>query len=77
MAFRYRNSYGFQFEPQLTLDEFLVWNEVFYGDYALMGDRFDPGEEAARNEREFTKFAQAHEAQMGELLAAFLENAGL
>ncbi len=77
MAFRYRNSYGFQFEPQLTLDEFLVWNEVFYGDYALMGDRFDPREEAARNEREFTKFARAHEAQMGELLAAFLENAGL
>ena len=42
MAFRYGNSYGFQFEPQLTPDELCVWNREMPGDYKLMGSRFDP-----------------------------------
>ncbi len=77
MAFRYGLSYGFQFEPQLTLDEFRVWNRELAGDYELMGDRFDPEEEAARNLREFTAFARFHEAQMGRMLRALLVQAGL
>ena len=77
MAFRYRNSYGFQFEPQLTLEELEVWNREMAGDYELMGENFDPVEEAARNLREFRAFAPYHEAQMGEMLTAFLENAEL
>ena len=76
MAFRYGNSYAFQFEPQLTMNEWKVWNEEFAGDYHLMGGHFDPEEESRRNLREFAKFAPVHEAQMGELLAAFLVNAG-
>ena len=77
MAFRYRNSYGFQFEPQLTPEELQVWNREMASDYGLMGQDFNPAEEAARNLREFTVFAPYHEAQMRELLMAFLENAGL
>lgn len=77
MAFRQGSSYGFQFEPQLTFDELKVWNSELAGDYLLMGDRFDPQEEAARNVREFAKFAPTHEAQMRNLLLAFLANAGL
>ena len=77
MAFRYGLSYGFQFEPQLTLDELQVWNRELAGDYELMGDRFDPEEEAARNLREFTAFARFHEAQMGRMLRALLVQAGL
>ena len=77
MAFRYGLSYGFQFEPQLTLDELRVWNRELAGDYALMGDRFDPAEEAARNLREFESFAPHHEAQMAKLLTALLSQAGL
>ncbi len=77
MAFRFGKSYALQFEPQLTLEEFLVWNQVFAGDYELMGNRFNPKEEAARNLEEFTKFAPHHEKQMAELLVAFLENGGL
>jgi GMP synthase (glutamine-hydrolysing) len=77
MAFRYGPSYGFQFEPQLTLDELRVWNRELAGDYELMGDRFDPREEAARNLREFTAFASHHEAQMGRMLIALLVQAGL
>ena len=77
MAFRYGVSYGFQFEPQLTLDELQVWNRELAGDYALMGDRFDPSEEAARNWREFARFAPHHEAQMANLLRAMLAQAGL
>ncbi len=77
MAFRHGKSYGFQFEPQLTLDEFKVWNRELRGDYKLMGVNFDPEEEAERNEREFVKFAPQHEAQMRELFIAFLKNAGL
>ena len=77
MAFRYGVSYGFQFEPQLTLDELRVWNRELAGDYQLMGERFDPKEEAARNLREFTAFAPHHEAQMGRMLRALLVQAGL
>ena len=76
-AFRYGNSYGFQFEPQLTLEELLVWDRHLADDYKLMGGGFDPAEESARNVREFTSFAPYHEAQMREVLMAFLGNAGL
>ena len=72
MAFRYGPSYGFQFEPQLTLAELRVWNRELAGDYALMGSRFDPAEEAARNLREFTAFAPYHERQMARMLRALL-----
>ena len=77
MAFRYGPSYAFQFEPQLTLDELRFWNRELAGDYALMGDRFDPDEEAARNLREFTAFAPYHEAQMARMLWTLLTQAGL
>lgn len=77
MAFRYGNSYGFQFEPQLTLEELKVWNQELAADYPLMGSQFDPAEEAARNLREFSKYAPYYEAQMREMLIAFLRNAGL
>ena len=77
MAFRYGISYGFQFEPQLTLDELRVWNRELSADYELMGERFDAREEAARNLREFTAFARFHEAQMGRMLRALLVQAGL
>ena len=77
MAFRYGVSYGLQFEPQLTLDELRVWNRDLSGDYALMGERFDSQEEAARNLREFTAFARFHEAQMGRMLRALLAQAKL
>lgn len=76
MAFRYGLSYGFQFEPQLTLADLRIWNRELAGDYKLMGDRFDPQEEAARNLREFTAFAPHHEAQMGRMLKALLAQAG-
>ena len=72
MAFRYNDSYAFQFEPQLTLQELRIWNEAFREDYGLMGDRFDANEESARNLREFAKFAKYHEAQMREMFLAFL-----
>lgn len=77
MAFRVGNCYAFQFEPQLTWDELVVWNRELYDDYLLMGDNFDPAEEAARNLREFAKFAPVHETQMGNMFRAFLLNAGL
>lgn len=77
MAFRYGNAYGFQFEPQLTLAELEVWNRGLSGDYALMGDRFDPKEEAARNLREFARYEPHYRKQMRDLLLAFLRNAGL
>ena len=76
MAFCSGLSFGFQFEPQLTLEELQIWNRVLYQDYELMGDRFDPEEESARNLREFTAFAPSHEVQMSRMLRAFLENAG-
>ena len=77
MAFRYGLSYAFQFEPQLTLDEFKLWDRVFSGDYDLMGDAFTPEDESARNLREFAKFAPEHQRQMTALLEAFLANSGL
>lgn len=77
MAFRYGNAYGFQFEPQLTLEELQVWNRELSADYQLMGDRFDPAEEAARNLREFARYEPHYCAQMRKLLTAFLRNAGL
>ena len=77
MAFRYGPSYAFQFEPQLTLDEWKVWDRVFRGDYKLMGDDFCAEEESARNIREFSKFAPEHQRQMTALLEAFLSNANL
>ena len=77
MAFRYGRSYAFQFEPQLTFDELRVWDRVFSGDYALMGDRFNSADESARNVREFAKFYPEYKLQMARLLQAFLSNAGL
>ena len=77
MAFRHGSSYAFQFEPQLTFDELTVWDQVFSGDYGLMGDRFDSGGESARNLREFAKFYPEHQRQMTRLLESFLANAGL
>ena len=77
MAFRYGRSYAFQFEPQLTLEEFRVWDRELRGDYQFMGSQFDPEEEAAGNLREFAAFAPYHEAQMRQLLLAFLANAGV
>ena len=72
MAFRYRNAYGVQFEPQLTLEELRVWNRELAGDYELMGPEFDPDVEARRNLREFAGFAPAHEVQMGTFLRKML-----
>ena len=77
MAFRYGISYAFQFEPQLTLDELKIWDRELAEDYNLMGDRFDPAEESARNLREFEAFAPHHEAQMARMLTALLNQAGL
>ena len=77
MAFRYGKSYGFQFEPQLTLEELRVWDRVFACDYELMGQAFNAEEESARNLREFAGFAPEHQRQMSALLESFLENAGL
>ena len=72
MAFRYRNVYGVQFEPQLTLEELRVWNRELAGDYELMGSEFNPAVESRRNLREFAGFAPAHEAQMGAFLRALV-----
>ena len=77
MAFRYGLSYAFQFEPQLTPEELIVWDRVFAGDYRLMGAAFDAESESAGNLREFAKFAPEHQRQMTALLEAFLANAGL
>ena len=76
MAFRYANSYAFQFEPQLTLEDLQVWDRELSADYRLMGSRFDPDEEAARHLREFAAYAPAYEAQMRDMFHAFLHNAG-
>ena len=77
LAFRSGTSYGFQFEPQLTLDELRVWNRELGDDYAKMGPQFDPAFEAEANLREFAGYAPIYEAQSREMLAAFCENAGL
>jgi hypothetical protein len=42
-----------------------------------MGGHFDPAAEAARNLREFSKYAPYHESQMQDVLVAFLHNAGI
>ncbi len=77
LAFRYGSSYGFQFEPQLTLDELRVWNRELADDYRLMGPLFDPSFEADANLREFSAYSPIYEAQSREMLMAFCENAGL
>ena len=51
MAFRHGNSYAFQFEPQLTLDELQIWNRELADDYKLMGPPFDLAPEAETNLR--------------------------
>ena len=75
MAYRYGTSYGFQFEPQLTLEEMVVWDREMYDCYGLMGDSFDPARESERNLREFTSFAPLHQSQMREMFEAFLDQA--
>ncbi len=77
MAFRHGNSYAFQFEPQLTLDELKVWNRELFDDYKLMGAAFDPESEAATNLREFTAYSPIYEAQSREMFLAFLRQSGL
>ena len=77
MAFRHGNSYAFQFEPQLTLDELKVWNRELFDDYKLMGDAFDPESEADTNMREFTAYSPIYEAQSREMFLAFLRQSGL
>ena len=77
MAFRYGSCYGFQFEPQLTLEELRVWDRELAEDYRLMGRHFDPDEEAARNLREFARYEPHYQAQMRLMLLAFLHNAGI
>ncbi len=77
LAFRYRNSYAFQFEPQLTLDELKIWNRELASDYELMGPLFDPTFESEANLREFTTYSPIYESQSREMLIAFLEVAGL
>ena len=73
LAFRYRNSYAFQFEPQLTLDELKIWNRELFDDYKLMGPLFDPKFEADANLREFTTYSPIYESQSREMLIAFLK----
>ena len=77
LAFRYGSSYGFQFEPQLTLDELRVWDRELAEDYEKMGPLFDPSFEADAHLREFAAYSPIYEAQSREMLVAFLENAGL
>ncbi len=77
LAFRFGTSYGFQFEPQLTLNELRVWNRELAEDYGKMGPLFDPELEAETNLREFTSYAPIYEAQSREMLTAFCDNAGL
>ena len=72
LAFRYGNSYAFQFEPQLTLKELRVWNHELASDYELMGPMFNPEFEADANLREFTTYAPTYEAQSRDMLIAFL-----
>ncbi len=77
LAFRYGTSYGFQFEPQLTLNELRIWNRELAGDYELMGPLFDPKLEAETNLREFEGYSPIYESQSREMLEAFCDNAGL
>ncbi|MCE2403994.1 MAG: type 1 glutamine amidotransferase [Dehalococcoidia bacterium] len=77
LAFRSGISYGFQFEPQLTLDELRVWDRELAEDYRKMGPLFDPALEAETHLREFAAYSPTYEAQSREMLTAFLDNAGL
>ena len=77
LAFRYGASYGFQFEPQLTLEELRVWNRELADDYEKMGPLFDPSFEAEAHLREFAAYSPIYEAQSKEMLVAFLDTAGL
>lgn len=77
LAFKYGNSYAFQFEPQLNLGELQIWNRELADDYDLMGPTFDPKFEADAHLREFEGYSPIYEAQSREMLIAFLENAGL
>ena len=77
LAFRHGISFGFQFEPQLTLDELRVWNRELADDYDKMGPLFDPAVEAETNLREFAAYAPIYEAQSRDLLLAFCDNARL
>ena len=77
LAFRFGASYGFQFEPQLTLDELKTWNRELADDYVKMGPLFDPTLEAKTNLREFAAYSPIYEAQSREMLNAFCDNAGL
>ena len=77
LAFRYGISYGFQFEPQLTLNELRVWNRELANDYEKMGPLFDPSLEAETNLREFAAYSPIYEAQSREMLMSFCDNAGL
>ena len=75
MAYRQGTSYGFQFEPQLTPEELEVWNRDMMDDYRLMGDRFDPEDEAARHLREFRAYWPVYQQQTQAMLKAFLREA--
>ncbi|MCE2464851.1 MAG: type 1 glutamine amidotransferase [Dehalococcoidia bacterium] len=75
MAYRYGSCYGFQFEPQLTLEELVVWDREMYDCYGLMGDAFDPARESERNLREFTGFDPLYQTQMRAMFEAFLDQA--
>ena len=77
LAFRHSNSYAFQFEPQLTLNELKIWNRELADDYKLMGPLFNPKFEAEANLREFTTYSPIYESQSRDMLIAFCENAAL
>ena len=77
LAFRFGNSYAFQFEPQLTHDELRVWNRELAEDYEKMGPLFDPFIEAETNLRGFAAYSPIYEAQTRAILTAFCDNAGL
>ena len=73
MAYRYGPSYGFQFEPQLTLEELVVWDREMYDCYGMMGDAFDPARESERTLREFTSYAPLYQSQMRHMFETFLD----
>ena len=77
MAYRHGTSYGFQFEPQLTPQELEVWNREMLDDYRLMGERFDPEEEASRHLREFHAYWPVYQQQTQAMLRAFLREGGI
>ncbi len=77
MAYRHGTSYGFQFEPQLTPQELEVWNREMLDDYRLMGERFEPEEEASRHLREFRAYWPVYQQQTQAMLKAFLQEGGI